>query len=197
MSKNRSRNRVLTTFDATVHSYGTVFSGFDWHIFGTGTFRNYMTVGSADRMLGVVFDRLSHSLNRAPIAYIAVQERRTSGCGLPAIPCHWHFVAAAPPQHRSALTRQAKLVWERLCGHADMRPYDAQRGGGFYLAKLAGGANFEYRAHNLDRMAYQGPRDLYARFQSDSYVPDHAKQLTSGQTLVMRSMGGYSSGQVA
>lgn len=135
------------------------------------------------------FDRLSRDYLKSPIAYIAVPERRTSGCGHPAIPYHLHFVAAAPPQHHAALLRETQVVWGQLCGHVNIRPYSSQQGGGFYLAKLAGGAEFDYRLHNLERMTYRGPKDLYQSFMNDAYVPHHFRNRTSGETLALRHRG--------
>ena len=135
------------TFDMITQQYGTFFSGFQWQLFGCGTYRNRSSVAAADGLLDTFFDRLRKTVN-APIAYIAVPERRTSGCGYPAIPLHWHFVAAVPPRYTLALLREATCLWQRPYGNSHIRQYDSRRSGAHYLAKLAGSAGYSYRLQN-------------------------------------------------
>jgi hypothetical protein len=178
--------RNLKTFDFTVQQYGTFFSGFPWQVFGCGTYRSYTTIERAKQLLAVHFDRLRRSI-RAPIAYLAVPEQRTSGLGHPAIPLHWHFVASVPQQHTTTFLHNARGLWKEHYGNAKVDRYDADRSGAHYLAKSAGGSNFDYVAVNLKRLCYSGPADLFEHFQKDPYVPDHVRHMTSGQTLSLRS----------
>jgi hypothetical protein len=127
---------------------------------------------------------------KAPVACIAVPERRSSGLGLPAIPLHWHFVASVPTQHTTAALRNARFLWERHYGQAKIARYDPERSGARYLAKLAGDSRFEYFDQNLDRLTYRGPTDFFEHFQKDPYVPDHVRHKMSGQTLSLRASGG-------
>lgn len=55
---------------------------------------------------------------------------------------HWHVVICGPPQHRDALARLMKDAWERMYGNADVRFYDPQLPGTYYLAKTADSPDF-------------------------------------------------------
>jgi hypothetical protein len=182
---NCTARHSLKTFDITVQQYGTFFSGFPWQIYGCGTYRSYATTDRATRLLTVYFDRLRRSI-KAPIAYLAVPERRTSGLGLPPIALHWHFVASVPPQHTTTFLHNARSLWKEHYGNPKIEPYDAGRSGAHYLAKTAGASNFDYVVYNLKRLSYSGPADLYQHFQKDPYVPDHVRHLTYGKTLSLR-----------
>ena len=104
-------NRILKTVDITVQHYGIFFSGYPWQIFGCGTYRSYTTIEQAKRGLIVYFGRLRRSI-KAPIAFLAVPERKTSGLGHPAIPLHWHFVASVPQQHTTTFLHNARGLWK-------------------------------------------------------------------------------------
>ena len=65
-------------------------------------------------------------------------------------------------------------------------PRDFRRGrlyGDFYLSKLAGQRDFDYLFANLDRMNHCGSMHATERA---GYVPEHAKDLFSRQTLALR-----------
>jgi hypothetical protein len=175
----------LRTFDRTAQDYGTYISGYQWDLYGCGTYRTRATIESATRQLYTYFDRLRQSI-KAPVAWIAVPERRTSGLGFPAIALHWHFVMAAPPRYRHDLQRHARLLWKEYCGDSKIEPYVPQLPGTFYLSKLAAGVDFDFHLGGMERMRYTGPADLFAHAQTDPYVPDHVRHLTSCRTLVLR-----------
>jgi hypothetical protein len=176
----------LKNFDSAVQHYGTFFSGYPWQMFGCGTYRSYATLEQAKPRLVVYFDRLRKSI-KAPIAYLAVAERRISGLGHPAIPLHWHFVASAPPQYTTTVLHNARSFWGKHYGNAKIDPYDARCSGAHYLAKLAGDSRFEFFFENLDRLPYRGPVDLFEHARTDPYVPDHVRHLTTAKTLSLRS----------
>ena len=67
----------LCTFDRTAQHYGTYIRGYQWDLYGCGTYRTRATIESATRQLYAYFDRLRKSIN-APVAWIAVPERRYS-----------------------------------------------------------------------------------------------------------------------
>jgi hypothetical protein len=180
-----NHSRGFRTFDRTVNDYGTFISGYPWDLYGCGTYRYRTTKDSATRLLHTYFDRLRKSL-KTTIAWLAVPENRTSGCGLPESTPHWHFVMAAPPQHRKELLVKARSIWEGHHGNSKIVRYKDRLPGTFYLAKTAYGADFDYCFDHLDRLTYIGPTDLFAYAQTDPYVPEHVKHLSSGRTLVMR-----------
>lgn len=186
-----SRHSTLKTYNVVAQQYGAFFAGFRWQYFCTGTYRKRCSRFAAEAHFSTYMSRLRRTL-KAPVSFIAVKEFRTSGLGHPPIPIHWHFVVATVPRHRSALKTCARNVWERYYGNFRGEIYDPSEAGAHYLAKLASNTEFDYQAGNLDRLAYSGPSDLYECFQTDDYVPFHAKQLTSGQTLVLRASGASS-----
>lgn len=180
-----ANNQHLQLFDRTTYDYGTYINGFQWDIYGCGTYKSFTTREAASRLIHTYYDRLSRSM-KAPLAQFSVLESRTSGCGLSPTPVHWHFVVAAPPQHRHALLLNSRSLWEVHHGNAKIDLYDGELPGAFYIAKTARRDNFDYDLAHLDRMAYTGPTDIYAHSQIDPYVPNHAKHLTFGQTLILR-----------
>jgi len=169
----------------TVQAYGVFFNGYPWQIIGCGTYRAKLSAEWASKLLTAYFDRLRKSV-KAPIAYLAVAERRNSGLGLSPIALHWHFVMAVPQRHMLATLRNARCLWERHYGNAEVALYDNAGSGAHYLAKLAGHSDFNFVHSNLDRLPYKGPADLYEHFQKDPYIPDHVRHKTSGQTLALR-----------
>jgi hypothetical protein len=175
--------RSLRGFDSVVNDYGTFIGGHPWDFIGT--YRTRKSHGSATLLLEVFFNRLRKSIT-CPIAWLAVLERCTSGLGLPAGALHWHFVMAAPPQHRQALGRNAATLWSDHYGNAKVEAFDPQLNGSFYISKLAAGGDFDFYGDNLDRLPYNGPSDIFAHAQSQPYVPDHVRHLTRYRTLALR-----------
>lgn len=181
----KTTGRHLRTFDLVVQAYGTYFGGFAWDLYGCGTYRSPKSRHVTPKLFFAFARRLSKKL-KTRVAWLAVAERRTSGCGHPAIPLHWHLLMAVPPQHRDSLVTIASLIWQRHYGDALMTPYDPSRAGCFYLAKLARGTEFEFFDDNLDRIRYTGPMDMFADSQTNPNVPGHVRHLTTGQTLSLR-----------
>jgi hypothetical protein len=106
---------------------------------------------------------------------------------MPAIPLHWHFVAAAPPQHQDRLPSIAKGIWEhQRFGYAHVELYNPALSGAYYLVKTAHNPDFDYVISNLERLCSTGQQDLYELQQEQAYVPDHGRHLTSGETLALR-----------
>lgn len=175
---------MLKTFDVCAQQYGTFFAGFGWGLYCTGTYRTKLSRSGADPLFRSFVSRLQDAL-KAPVAYIAAQEFRTSGLGFPAIPLHWHFMLATPPHLQAALKRSAKRLWEEHHGNFHAGAYDARRSGAWYIAKLASHTNFHYLVENLDRLTYNGPTDLYGQMQEDPYVPTHVRHRPCGQTLML------------
>jgi hypothetical protein len=180
---NRSTFGQLVQFDPVAHQYGEFFSGYDWDIYGCLTHSKRIASSESERAVERFFYTLGKSI-RSQVAYIAVPERRTSGCGLPAIPLHWHFVAAAPAHRRAALLYNAREITRRL-GNSKIDYYHSEEPGAFYMAKLAPHQNFDYICHNLDHMSYHGPKDLREAAKRSDYVPHHALHSVK-PTLVVR-----------
>jgi hypothetical protein len=181
--------RSLKTFDMTVQAYGVFFKGYPWQIFGCGTYRAKLSDERASKLLTAHFDRLRKSI-KAPVAYLAIPERRRAGLGYSPIDLHWHFVMSVPPQHTMTTLHNARCFWEKHYGNAKIELYDDAGSGAHYLAKLAGQSDFDYAESNLKRLSYNGPADLFEHFQRDPYVPDHVRHRTSGKTLLLRAVRG-------
>lgn len=180
-----SNSHALFSFDARVQQYGLFFAGFPWQLYGCGTYRLTVSAAAAEAHFGIFLDRLSRRLGKSRVSCIAVREHRFSGCGYSPIANHWHFLLASS-QHPLELLQAARAVWGERYGDHKMAAYNPAQSGAHYLAKLAGGSRFEFRLQHLDRLAYRGPSDLFAAFQTDPYVPDHVRQRTLGRTLVLR-----------
>ena len=116
----------------------------------------------------------------------AVLEGKTSGLGSSPTRRHWHFVVAAPEQHKAALLRTVPLLWEELFGNCKTQAYDPRLPGAAYIAKTADSTDFDWEMHNLERIYTADTRDLFAQQQTDPYVPVHARDLARGETLAMR-----------
>jgi hypothetical protein len=185
LSDRRPSHHSLFNFNSTSQDYGEYFAGFPWTLYGCGTYRKKPSIDVAGSLLKRYFRELGKSIG-APVAYLAVPERRTSGCGYHPIPLHWHFLAAGPCHLTAALLRNAKQLWTDGLGNAAVSPYDRSRPGAHYIAKLAGGHDFNFHLDNLDRLPYQGPRDLFQAAIDNSYVPAHAKGLIRSDTLALR-----------
>lgn len=178
----------LRTFNHISQQWGTYLRGFAWQFFCTGTYRHYMSLHQTEVSLRAFFDRLGRALGGAPVAYVAVRERRTAGLGLPAIPAHWHFMFAVPQRHQMRSVELAKELWRSRNGKFEIRGYDAAGSAAFYTSKLTAGGAEEIQFANLKRLGYQGPHDLFEALKQDPYVPTHVKHLTSGETLVLRQV---------
>jgi hypothetical protein len=172
------------TYNATAQHWGEYLRGYDWAIYGTGTFRRPdLGVSGATAYLKRYFEQVDKA-TRSRIPYFAALERRRSGCGMPGINPHWHFLAAGDdPQ---SLARTAETVWFRNFGDAKVGIYDLTRPAAFYVAKLAGHPNGEFQFKNLELLEYRGPQDLLAAAHDNDYVPAHLKDRVFGEYLAVR-----------
>jgi hypothetical protein len=75
---------------------------------------------------------------------------------------------SVPPQLTMDGLHNARGLRNEHYGHAKIDPYDPEQSGAHYLAKLAGGSNFEYVTGNLNRLPYLGPTDIYEYVQTPS-----------------------------
>lgn len=183
-----SPQKILKSFDMTAHQYGIFFSGFDWTVYFCGTFRSRMSLENTERVLTVFWKRLEKKLSWSPVAMLAVRERRTSGCGHPAIPADWHILMTVPPDKRELLLPAAVQIWNQIAGDCHAVPYDRREAGAFYMAKLAKGSNFDWVMTRETHLIYGGPADIPEACQTDDYVPEHMKDQTHGETLVLRKL---------
>jgi hypothetical protein len=163
--------------------WGTYLSGFDWSIYGCGTYRNEVNQRYATITMKRFIERLQRKLH-APVAYFAVLEGRPSGCGLSAIRHHWHFLAAS--ESHEAMATIAHDIWSERFGNAKIDPYDLKGSAAYYVSKLANHENGHILSGNMDLLHYHGPSDLIAAASDSDYVPKRLKDKTFGDFLVMR-----------
>jgi len=181
---NPGSMKRMVEYHPLAQHYGAWLEGYDWKIYGCGTFRRPECDARAQALGKRFFERLERRLH-TPVTYAAVMERRYSGCGLPSIAPHWHFLAASEtPVEQMWLG--ADLIWKRHFGDALILPYDPEGDGAFYVAKLAWHENGVLAVRNLDRLEYHGPADLLEAARANPYVPDQLKDKVFGEYLVSR-----------
>lgn len=176
----------LMTYNAAQQHWGTYLQGFDWSIYGCGTYREPVSAVRAEALMKRYMERLSRKM-KTPISYFAGLEQRLSGCGMSPIPVHWHFLATCDPDY--GLSEVAQALWTEKFGDAKIEAYDPVRNGAFYVSKLAGHANGDFTFGNMDMLTYRGPSDLIAAAHANPYVPNHLKEKVHGQYLAVRYAG--------
>jgi hypothetical protein len=173
----------LVTYDAMAQHTGTWLRGYNWNIYGCGTYGLPKSETHAVALMKRFMERLQRKLH-APVSYFAAMERRYSGCGDSPIPLHWHFLAASVSGE--AMASLAEALWEDLFGNAKIDPYDPDGDAAYYVCKLVSHQNGLILSGNLDQMDYHGPSDLLAAAEANPYVPAHLKDRVFGQYLVIR-----------
>jgi hypothetical protein len=173
----------LVKYDAMAQHTGTWLSGYEWSIYGCGTYRQPESVVRAQILMKRFIERLERRLH-APVSFFAAMERNYSGCGSSPIPVHWHFLAASAAP--DAMASIAHVTWQQYFGNAQITPYDRNGKATYYVSKLASHQNGLFIFGKLDRMEYGGPSDLLAAAEANPYVPDHLKGRVFGQYLVVR-----------
>jgi hypothetical protein len=173
----------LVKYDAMAQHTGTWLRGYDWNIYGCGTYREPKSETHAQALMKRFIERLQRKLH-APVSYFAAMERRWSGCGDSPVAVHWHFLAASVSSE--AMAPMAESLWAELFGNAKIDPYDGNKEGAYYVCKLASHQNGLILSGNLDQLEYHGPSDLLAAAAENSYVPAHLKGRVFGDYLVVR-----------
>jgi hypothetical protein len=177
------RTQNLMTYNPMAQHMGSWLLGYNWNIYGTGTYANPVSVSYAEILMKRFMERLDRKLG-APVSYFAALERRTSGCGLSPIAAHWHFLAACP--RSEGMARIAEELWEEKFGNAKIVPYDKVGNAAFYVCKLANHPNGLIQFNKLEQLAYDGPSDLLAAAAANPYVSEHLKGKVFGEYLVAR-----------
>jgi hypothetical protein len=186
-NSNSALQPELKRFDLRNQQWGEYFSGFDWQLFGCLTYARKQSDRSACGALTRFLRDASESVEGG-LSYIAVAEWRTSGCGLPSIPLHWHLLMGCSEGKAYGLSLFCRDRWKQH-GASDIRAYCYSVPGAFYVAKTAKHVDFEVRMHNLHRMKYHGSQDLHTQMAANPYVPEHAHWRADGETLAVRERG--------
>ena len=101
---NRPSDHQLITYRPCQQHYGTFISGFDWTLYGTGSFRRLpRDEEEAVFHLNRFSDKLSRAMQfkKDDLAYYAALEDRTPGLGGRPVRKHWHFLVSCPPGRRN------------------------------------------------------------------------------------------------
>lgn len=173
----------LVKYDPMQQHMGTWLLGYDWNIYGCGTYWEPVSQVPAHARLKRFMERLDRKVH-PPVSYFAAMERRYSGCGDSPIPIHWHFLAAS--RNSESMTAVAQKLWEDSFGNAKVEQYDRSLDGAFYTCKLANHPNGVITFNNLEKMKYDGPSDLIAVSRENPYVPAHLKDKVFGAYLALR-----------
>jgi len=172
-------NGRLITYNATAQHYGEWLRGYDWQIYGCGTFRNSVNERQASAFLKRFFERLEKRV-RASIGHCAALEHRYSGLGMSPIPLHWHFLAASNGKDAADLASAGQVLWQELFGNAKIDPYDPAGNAAYYVAKTASLPHCAMEYHILPFVADSEISDTSVAIQQNPYVAQHLKHLNSG-----------------
>lgn len=113
--------------------------------------------------------------------------RSTCASGKPGGPWHCHFVLAVPGHYEMELFRLVSMTWQEFWGNANVRLYDREQSGAFYLSKTAKSDDFEFEIGTLGRMQPEWPFDLWLAQQDQEFVPMNVRKDISSQTLRIRT----------
>ena len=122
----------LVTYRPQQQHAGMFISGFDWRLYGTGTFRQDQKPRD-DREVEISLKRFVRQLGdslhfrKKDIAYYAALEDRTPGLGGRPVRKHWHFLLACPDN--PYLLSCSNQLWEASNGWLKIEPYDHQQSG--------------------------------------------------------------------
>ena len=115
-----------------VSAYGDFFQGWAWDHFATLTFARKQSQANCLRLYNAFIQSLGRTtLGR--VGWVRVGEIRSSDCGSPEIPLHFHallkYKNVPPPEAVAAL-------WKAKAGDAQVEAYRAGGGGAVYVAKM-------------------------------------------------------------
>jgi hypothetical protein len=169
----------LVNYDAGAQQYGEWLRGYDWQIYGCGTFRSPVNEAQAHAFLKRFFEHMEKRI-RASVGFYAALEHRYSGCGMSPIPLHWHFLAASTQEDSTLVAKVAQELWSAKFGNSKIDPYDAAGNAAFYVAKTVLMPHCSTEMRFPPFLVYQGPADLLQASTENPYVPDHLKGLATG-----------------
>ena len=123
-----------------------------WQLFCTFTFAWQVSDPQAVRVFGAFVNRMERSLH-GPVAYVRGDEKRFSGCGVPAAPRHFHALLTA---HRKLNHQVVADLWMGMAGRrengagANVRIYDPNLGGLAYTLKFINEPDGDWDLRNVD-----------------------------------------------
>lgn len=182
-------SRRLQTFDIYQQQFGDFLEGGRWLCSGCGTFSKPVNEENAKRAFGVFSERLDREFKRC-VALVGVLEHQYSGCGVSPVRRHWHFLAYAEDISPKLFNEAAFRIWSTRYGNCDVKEYVPRQGLAHYLAKTARKENFEWQPHNLGLAYPSGREGIQIMDPENPYIPEHAREMSRGQTLRLRQLDG-------
>jgi hypothetical protein len=172
----------LVGYNAGAQHYGEWLRGYDWQIYGCGTYSTPVNERQAHAFLKRFFERLRKRI-RASVGFYAALEQRYSGCGMSPIPLHWHFLAASTHENAALVAEAAQDLWSGKFGNSKIDEYDATGNASFYVAKCAMLPHCSSEVSFPPFLAYHGPADLLQAAAESPFVPEHLKNRAPGTYL--------------
>jgi hypothetical protein len=135
-----------------IQAYEDWFSRIPWQLFCTLTFAHRVSDQQANGIFIEFINRVERQI-LAPIAYVRGDEKRFSGCGMPASPRHYHLLLACVVELDRDWLRNC---WEYMAGErrfgagGDFRPFNPALPGVAYVLKKLQYKGGDWQFNNLD-----------------------------------------------
>jgi hypothetical protein len=149
-----------------VEGYKTWLENVPWQLFCTFTFAWQVSDPQALKVFTEFVNRLERFL-RGPIVFVRGDEKRYSGCGMPAAPRHFHALLTA---HRKLDRHWVAELWMSMAGRrengagANVRIYDPNLGGLAYTLKFINEPDGDWGLRNVDLfLSPPNPHDMNCR----------------------------------
>ena len=115
-----------------VSAYGDFFQGWAWDHFATLTFARKQSQANCIRLYNEFIDSLGRT-TRGRVGWVRADEQRSSGCGSPGIPLHYHALL----KYKNVPGPEAvAALWKAKAGEAKVKAYGSGGGAAFYMAKM-------------------------------------------------------------
>jgi len=144
-------------YSAHRQNVGEWLREFPWQLFVTLTFR--ITVGrECARKTYHDWIVANERLHRGPIGWIRGEEYRWSGCGMPAVPRHFHALLCSDRHLNAQCLRDQWAVLGHFGRNIDVRAYEPDNWAAHYCVKYIGepGGDWDL-SENLDLFKPEAP----------------------------------------
>ena len=174
----------LRTYRPKQQHAGMYLSGFDWRLYGTGSFSK---LPPDEERTVFYLNRFANKLSRAmqfkksALSYYAALEDRTPGIGGKPVRRHWHFLIGCPDHE--LLPTVAEQLWLEN-GLCKINRYNPRQAAGYYINKLIAEGAVPYE-RNMESLRYTGPSDLMAAAAQSPFVPERLKGMRHGEYLTI------------
>jgi hypothetical protein len=167
----------------TVDEYADWLRMVPWKLFCTFTFAWKVSDLQANRIYVEFINRLERAL-KSDVGYVRGDEKRISGCGMPACGRHFHalLTSAAPLVPSDIEQRWMSMAGKRYDGAgAKVEPYDPNRNGASYVLKFINREHGDWAFRKL-HLFHPGARSLQTVNKRTRRLlrRHHARQQLSG-----------------